>query len=103
MEVLGIARCSAWSCPACLARWPRRRWCSTGWPRWSAWAAATSSTSIVQGGTPGAYLASFTAIAQVSDIVVSEIKAFLFGFTAGVVASYRGLNPPGGPRVSATR
>ena len=53
---------------------------------------------IVQGGTPGAYIASFSAVAQVSDIVVSEIKAFLFGFTAGVVAAYRGLNPPPGPK-----
>jgi phospholipid/cholesterol/gamma-HCH transport system permease protein len=47
---------------------------------------------------PGAYIASFSAIAQVSDIVVSEVKAFLFGFTAGVVAAYRGLNPPPGPK-----
>lgn len=53
---------------------------------------------IIQGGTPGAYIASFSAVAQVSDIVVSEIKAFLFGFTAGVVAAYRGLNPPPGPK-----
>ena len=53
---------------------------------------------IIQGGTPGAYIASFSAIAQVSDIVVSEAKAFLFGFTAGVVAAYRGLNPPPGPK-----
>jgi phospholipid/cholesterol/gamma-HCH transport system permease protein len=53
---------------------------------------------IVQGGTPGAYIASFSAVAQVSDIVVSEIKAFMFGFTAGVVAAYRGLNPPPGPK-----
>ena len=51
---------------------------------------------IVQGGTPGAYIASFSAIAQVSDIVVSEVKAVLFGFTAGIVAAYRGLNPPPG-------
>lgn len=53
---------------------------------------------IIQGGTPGAYVASFSAIAQVSDIVVSEIKAFLFGLTAGVVAAYRGLNPPPGAK-----
>jgi phospholipid/cholesterol/gamma-HCH transport system permease protein len=53
---------------------------------------------IVQGGTPGAYIASFSAIAQVSDIVVSELKAVLFGFTAGVVAAYRGLNPPPGAK-----
>jgi phospholipid/cholesterol/gamma-HCH transport system permease protein len=53
---------------------------------------------VVQGGTPGAYIASFTVIAQVSDIVVSEIKAALFGLTAGIVAAYRGLNPPPGPK-----
>ncbi|OLT11478.1 ABC transporter permease [Pseudonocardia sp. CNS-139] len=53
---------------------------------------------IVQGGTPGAYIASFSAVAQVSDIVVSEVKAALFGFTAGIVAAYRGLNPPPGPK-----
>ncbi|HEX2299050.1 MAG TPA: ABC transporter permease [Pseudonocardiaceae bacterium] len=53
---------------------------------------------VVQGGTPGAYIASFTTIAQVSDIVVSEIKAALFGLAAGIVAAYRGLNPPPGPK-----
>ncbi|HEX2297649.1 MAG TPA: ABC transporter permease [Pseudonocardiaceae bacterium] len=53
---------------------------------------------VVQGGTPGAYITSFTTIAQVSDIVVSEIKAALFGLAAGVVAAYRGLNPPPGPK-----
>jgi phospholipid/cholesterol/gamma-HCH transport system permease protein len=53
---------------------------------------------IIQGGTPGAYIASFSSIAQVSDIVVSEIKAVMFGFTAGIVAAYRGLNPPPGAK-----
>lgn len=53
---------------------------------------------IIQGGSPGAYINSFSAIAQVSDIVVSEIKAFLFGIVAGVVAAYRGLNPPPGAK-----
>lgn len=53
---------------------------------------------IVQGGTPGAYIASFNTIAQVSDIVVSEIKAALFGLAVGIVAAYRGLNPAPGPR-----
>jgi len=58
---------------------------------------------IVAGGTPGAYVASFSGIAQVSDILVSEVKAALFGFTAGVVAAYRGLNPAPGPKGRATR
>jgi len=53
---------------------------------------------IVQGGTPGAYLASFTALAQISDLWVGEIKAVIFGFVAGVVACYRGLNTAPGPK-----
>lgn len=58
---------------------------------------------IIQGGSPGAYISSFSAIAQVSDIVVSELKAFLFGIVAGVVAAFRGLNPPPGAKGSVTR
>ncbi|MFB9727484.1 MlaE family ABC transporter permease [Haloechinothrix salitolerans] len=53
---------------------------------------------ILQDGTPGAYLASFSALAQLPDLWISEIKAILFGFMAGVVACYRGLNPPPGPK-----
>ncbi|RJQ67569.1 ABC transporter permease [Pseudonocardiaceae bacterium YIM PH 21723] len=53
---------------------------------------------LVQGGTPGAYLASFSALAQLPDLWVGEIKAAIFGFIAGIVAAYRGLNPAGGPK-----
>ncbi|MBM7516287.1 ABC transporter permease [Nocardioides nitrophenolicus] len=53
---------------------------------------------IVQGGTPGAYLASFTALAQIPDLVVGELKAIVFGFLAGVVAAYRGLHTRPGPK-----
>nr|WP_280637412.1 ABC transporter permease [Nocardioides sp. W7] len=53
---------------------------------------------ILQGGTPGAYLASFTALAQISDLWIGEIKAIVFGFLAGVVACYRGLNTAPGPK-----
>ncbi|WP_007024622.1 MlaE family ABC transporter permease [Saccharomonospora iraqiensis] len=53
---------------------------------------------VMQGGTPGAYLASFNALAQLPDLWVSELKAFLYGFVAGVVAAFRGLNPSGGPK-----
>jgi phospholipid/cholesterol/gamma-HCH transport system permease protein len=53
---------------------------------------------VLQGGTPGAYLASFAALAQPSDLWVGELKALIFGFVAGVVAAYRGLNPPPGPK-----
>jgi phospholipid/cholesterol/gamma-HCH transport system permease protein len=53
---------------------------------------------IMQGGTPGAYLASFNALAQLPDLWISEIKAVIYGFVAGVVAAYRGLNPAAGPK-----
>lgn len=53
---------------------------------------------IMQDGTPGAYLASFSALAQLPDLWISEIKALIFGFIAGIVAAYRGLNPAGGPK-----
>jgi len=53
---------------------------------------------IVQGGTPGAYIASFTALAQLPDLWTAEIKALIFGAIAAIVAAYKGLNAGGGPK-----
>ncbi|MEA2493832.1 MAG: phospholipid/cholesterol/gamma-HCH transport system permease protein, partial [Thermoleophilaceae bacterium] len=53
---------------------------------------------VLQGGTPGAYLASFSALAQVEDFWSGEIKALIFGLIAAVVAAYKGLNAGGGPK-----
>jgi phospholipid/cholesterol/gamma-HCH transport system permease protein len=53
---------------------------------------------VLQGGTPGAYLASFSALAQLPDLYTGEVKAFIFGIIAGVVASYKGLHVGGGPK-----
>lgn len=53
---------------------------------------------ILQHGTPGAYLASFQAFAQLPDLYVGEVKAILFGLIAALVASYKGLNAGGGPK-----
>ncbi|WP_067477788.1 ABC transporter permease [Dietzia timorensis] len=53
---------------------------------------------MLQGGTPGAYLMSFSALAQLPDLVMATIKAAVFGLIAGVVASYTGMNPKGGPK-----
>ena len=53
---------------------------------------------VVQGGTPGAYLASFGALAQLPDLYISTFKAAIFGIIAGVIAAYKGLNPKGGPK-----
>jgi phospholipid/cholesterol/gamma-HCH transport system permease protein len=52
----------------------------------------------LQHGTPGAYLSSFNALAQLPDLYIGEIKALIFGFIAGVIAAYRGLNPRPGPK-----
>jgi len=53
---------------------------------------------IMQHGTPGAYLSSFSSLAQLPDLYISEIKALIFGFIAGIVAAHRGLHPRGGPK-----
>ncbi len=53
---------------------------------------------VLQGGTPGAYLASFSALAQLPDLYAGEVKAIVFGVLAALVASYKGLNAKGGPK-----
>ncbi|MEV0340319.1 ABC transporter permease [Nocardia sp. NPDC050713] len=53
---------------------------------------------LLQGGTPGAYLSSFSALAQLPDLWIGEIKAAIFGLLAGVIAAYKGLHPQGGPK-----
>jgi phospholipid/cholesterol/gamma-HCH transport system permease protein len=53
---------------------------------------------VLQHGTPGAYLSSFSALAQLPDLYTGELKAFIFGIIAAVVASYKGLNAGGGPK-----
>jgi phospholipid/cholesterol/gamma-HCH transport system permease protein len=52
----------------------------------------------LQGGTPGAYLASFTALAQLPDLWVGMVKAGVFGLIAAIVAAYKGVNAGGGPK-----
>jgi len=53
---------------------------------------------IQQGGTPGAYLASFTALAQLPDLWQGMAKALVFGMVAAIVAAYKGMNAKGGPK-----
>jgi phospholipid/cholesterol/gamma-HCH transport system permease protein len=55
-------------------------------------------TVVLQGGTPGAYLASFQALGQVPDLITGEIKALVFGAVAALVASYKGMTARGGPK-----
>jgi phospholipid/cholesterol/gamma-HCH transport system permease protein len=53
---------------------------------------------LMQGGTPGAYLASFQALGQLPDLVAGEIKALVFGAVAALVACHQGMNAQGGPK-----
>jgi len=53
---------------------------------------------VLQNGTPGAYLASFSSLAQIQDLWAGEIKALIFGAIAAIVAAYKGLNAGGGPK-----
>jgi phospholipid/cholesterol/gamma-HCH transport system permease protein len=53
---------------------------------------------VLQDGTPGAYLASFTALAQLPDLWQGMAKALIFGLIAAIVAAYKGMNAAGGPK-----
>jgi len=53
---------------------------------------------LLQDGTPGSYLASFTALAQLPDLYIGLVKALVFGLIAAIVASYKGMNAGGGPK-----
>lgn len=52
----------------------------------------------IQNVTPGSYASSLTLVTGLPEIVISEIKAALFGLVAGLVACYRGLTVRGGPK-----
>ena len=51
----------------------------------------------IQNVTPGSFVASMTLITGVSDVVISMVKAMLFGLAAGLVACYKGTHVGGGP------
>lgn len=54
-------------------------------------------TVIVQGGSAGAFLSSFTALASLPDLYISMVKALIFGWLAAIIGAYKGLNAGGGP------
>src|SRR4051794_34725562 len=53
---------------------------------------------LVQGGTPGAYLASFSLLAQPADLYVALMKAGVFGLIVAMVAAYFGMYCKAGPK-----
>ncbi len=51
----------------------------------------------VQHVTPGAFIGGLTVITSAADVIISLIKAALFGLSAGLIACYKGISVGGGP------
>ena len=51
----------------------------------------------VQHVTPGAFVSGMTLLVGLPQVVISLIKATLFGISAGLIACYKGLSVGGGP------
>src|SRR6202007_3260481 len=51
----------------------------------------------VQHVTPGAFIAGMTLLTGLPQVIVSLVKATLFGLSAGLIACYKGLSVGGGP------
>ncbi len=54
-------------------------------------------TVIVQGGSAGSFLSSFTALASLPDLYIAMLKALIFGWLAAIIGAYKGLTAGGGP------
>lgn len=50
------------------------------------------------GVNPGAFAGSMTLVTGTADIVISFLKAAIFGLAAGLIACYKGTTPSGGPQ-----
>src|ERR1700749_3135233 len=51
----------------------------------------------VQHVTPGAFIFGMTILTGLPQVIVSLVKALLFGLSAGLIAGYKGLSVGGGP------
>ena len=56
----------------------------------------------VQHVTPGAFVAGMTLLTGLPQVIVSLVKALLFGLSAGLIACYKGLHVGGGPTAVGT-
>ena len=54
-------------------------------------------TVYVQHVSPGAFAAGLTLLTGMADVIVSLVKATLFGMAAGLIACYKGISVGGGP------
>jgi len=52
---------------------------------------------IISGGSAGSFLASFTTLASLTDLIIAVVKSAIFGWLAAIVGAYKGLNAGGGP------
>ncbi|MCF8587176.1 MlaE family ABC transporter permease [Gordonia liuliyuniae] len=48
--------------------------------------------------SPGSYASSLTLLVGSGEVVLSQVKAAVFGCVAGLIACYRGLSVSGGPK-----
>jgi phospholipid/cholesterol/gamma-HCH transport system permease protein len=51
----------------------------------------------IQHVSAGAFVAGLTLLTGTADVVVSMVKAMLFGLGAGLIACYKGISVGGGP------
>jgi phospholipid/cholesterol/gamma-HCH transport system permease protein len=54
--------------------------------------------AVIQGATPGQFIATLSLLTGGPEVVISEAKAVTFGLLAALVACYRGLTVEGGPK-----
>lgn len=52
----------------------------------------------LQGATPGQYITAIPILTGTSDLLISELKAGIFGLLAAVVACHLGFKAGGGPK-----
>jgi phospholipid/cholesterol/gamma-HCH transport system permease protein len=52
----------------------------------------------VQNVTPGAYASGLTLLVGLPEVIISTVKAALFGLSAGLIACYKGISVSGGPQ-----
>lgn len=55
-------------------------------------------STLIQGGSPGLFVANLTLLTTFNDFVLAIAKSALFGIGAGFVACHLGLNASGGPK-----
>ncbi|NNH68546.1 ABC transporter permease [Nocardia uniformis] len=68
----------------------------TGFTCFIGFLAGYAFTVMLQGGTPGSYTSTFSSFATVDDLILTLIKATIFGVIVAIVSCYKGLDAEGG-------